>query len=56
MLDKNGNPTVTGGCLRTVGDNPCNYRWTYLYEDRAGNTNTFYVDFTVDYQGFNTCS
>ena len=56
MFDKNGVLTPTGGCLRTENDNPCSYKWTYTYEDRAGNTNTFVYDFTVDYQGFNSCS
>ena len=54
MYDKNGN--VVSGCKRTEGHNPCRYAWTYSYRDYAGNTNTFTYNFTIDYEGFNSCA
>lgn len=55
MLDKNGDPTPSGGCLKTQQQNPCTWKWTYSYRDYAGNYNYFYFNFTIDYQGYNSC-
>lgn len=51
MLDKNGNPTQSGGCLWTDGDDPCSYDWTYRLYDNAGNTSTYTMHYIVGYIG-----
>ena len=49
MYNKSGSLTASGGCWKSASDNPCTWKWKYIFEDWAGNKKDFYVSYKVGY-------